>query len=88
VAQTPAQQKAYGEAIGMPDAQLSASNCWVTRPSVTFWYEFPRHVAAYAAIGYAMVRPTVTAYGAAGQRGDAVNLSGTVLSFGLAYGVF
>jgi hypothetical protein len=35
-----------------------------------------------------MVRPTVTAYGAAGQRGDAVNLSGTVLSFGLAYGVF
>jgi hypothetical protein len=35
-----------------------------------------------------MVRPTVTTNGAAGHRGDAVNLSAGVLSFGLAYGVF
>ncbi len=88
VAQTPAQQKGYGEAIGMPDAHLSASNCWVARPSVTFWYELGNHVGAYATLGYAMVRPTVTAHGAAGQRGGAVNLSGGVLSFGLTYGVF
>jgi len=88
VSQTPAEQKTYGEAVGMPDAHLSASGCWVARPSVTFWYEFPNHVAAFASIGYMMIRPTVTAYGAAGQRGGAVNLSGGVLSFGLVYGVF
>ncbi len=88
VSQTPAQQKTYGDAIGMPDAHLSVSNCWVTRPSVTVWYELDNHFGAFASIGYAMVRPTVTAHGAAGQRGSAVNLSGSVLSFGLAYGVF
>jgi hypothetical protein len=88
VSQTAAQQKTYGEAIGMPDAQLSVANCWVARPSVTFWYEFGNHIGAYASIGYAMVRPTVTAHGAIGQRGEAVNLSGAVMSFGLAYGVF
>jgi hypothetical protein len=88
VSQTPAQQKTYGEAIGMPDAHLSVSNCWVARPSFTFWYELDNHFGAFASIGYATVRPTVTAHGAAGQRGDAVNLSGGVLSFGLAYGVF
>jgi hypothetical protein len=88
VSQTPAQQKIYGEAIGMPDAHLSASNCWVTRPSVTLWYELGNHLGAYASIGYAMVRPTITANGAGGQRGDVVNLSGGVMSFGLTYGVF
>jgi hypothetical protein len=88
VSQTPAQQKIYGDAIGMPDAHLSVSNCWVTRPSATLWYELNNHFGAFASIGYAMVRPTVTAHGAAGQRGEAVNLSGGVVSFGLAYGVF
>jgi hypothetical protein len=88
VSQTPAQQKTYGDAIGMPDAHLSVSNCWVTRPSVTVWYELDNHFGAFASMGYAMVRPTVTAHGAAGQRGEAVNLSGGVVSFGLAYGVF
>ena len=29
VSQTPAQQKNYGDAIGMPDAHLSVSDCWV-----------------------------------------------------------
>jgi hypothetical protein len=88
VSQTPAQQKTYGEAVGMPDAHLSASNCWVVRPSATFWYDLDHHLAAFASIGYAMIRPTVTAHGVAGQRGEVVNLSGTVLSFGLSYGVF
>jgi len=88
VEQTPAQQKAYGEAIGMPDARLSASNDWTARPSVTFWYELGKHFGAYASVGYAIVKTTVTASGAAGQRGDPVNLSGGVVSFGLAYGVF
>jgi hypothetical protein len=88
VSQTPAQQKAYGDAIGMPDAHLSVSDSWVTRPSVTVWYELDNHFGAFASIGYVMVRPTVTAHGAAGQRGEAVNLSSGVLSFGLAYGVF
>ena len=88
IAQTPAQQKTYGEAIGMPDAHLSASDNWTARASTTFWYEIDHHLAVFASIGYATLRPTVTAHGAAGQRGDAVNLSGSVLSFGLSYGVF
>ena len=88
VSQTPAEQKAYGEAIGMPDAHLTVSNRWVTRPSVTFWYEVGNHLGAYASVAYAMVRPTVTAHGAAGQRATSVNLSSGVVSFGLAYGVF
>jgi hypothetical protein len=88
VSQTPAQQRTYGAAIGMPDAHLSVSHSWVTRPSATVWYELNNHFGAFASIGYAMVRPTVTARGAAAERGAAVNLSGSVLAFGLAYGVF
>jgi hypothetical protein len=88
VEQTPAQQKSYGEAIGMPDARLSASNGWAARPSVTIWFELGNHFGAYASVGYAVVQTTITASGAAGQRGEPVNLSGGVVSFGLAYGVF
>jgi len=88
ISQTPAQQRAYGEAIGIPDARLSVSNSWVLRPSATLWYELDNHFGAFASIGYAIVRPTVTASGAAGSRGETVNLSATVFSFGIAYGVF
>jgi hypothetical protein len=88
IAQTPAEQKTYGEAIGMRDARVSVSDCWVARPSATFWYELHHRLGAFASFGYMWTRPTVTAYGAAGQRSEGVNLSGSVLSFGLAYGVF
>ncbi len=88
IAQTPAQQKIYGEAVGMPDAHLSISNSWVAKPAVTFWCELDNHFGAYASVGYAMVRPTVTMHGAAGQRGDTINLSAGVVSFGFTYGVF
>ena len=88
ISQTPAQQTTYGEAIGMPDGHLSASGNWVARPSVTFWYELHKHLAAFTSVGYVVNRTTITAHGAAGQRGDVVNLSSGVLSFGLAYGVF
>jgi hypothetical protein len=88
VSQTPAQQKIYGEAVGMPDAALTVSNSWVARPGVTFRYELDNHFGAFASVGYAIVRPTVTTNGAAGHRGDTVNLSAGVLSFGFTYGVF
>jgi hypothetical protein len=88
IAQTPAQQKIYREAIGMPDAHLTVSNSWVARPGVTFWCELDNHFGAYASIGYAMTRPTVTTQGTAGLRGETINLSAGVLSFGFTYGVF
>jgi hypothetical protein len=88
ISQTPAQQRIYGAAIGMPDAQVSASGSWVARPSVTFWYELHKHLAVFTSVGYVINRTTITTHGAAGQRGETVNLGSGVLSFGLSYGVF
>jgi hypothetical protein len=88
IAQTPAQQKVYREAIGMPDASLTVSNTWVFKPGVTLWCELDNHFGAYASVGYSMVRPTVTTHSAGGQRGETVNLSAGVLAFGFSYGVF
>jgi hypothetical protein len=88
IAQTPSQQQTYREAVGMPDAYVTVSNSWVAKPGVTVWCELNNHFGAYASVGYAMVRPTVTTHSAAGPRSDTINLSAGVLSFGLAFGVF
>ncbi len=88
IAQTPAQQTIYREAIGAPDAYLTVSDSWVAKPGVTFWCELDNHFGAYASIGYAIVRPTVTTHSAAGQRGETINLSAGVTAFGFTYGVF
>ena len=86
--QTPAQQRIYGNLVGMPDASVSVDNGWALRPGVTFWYELGHHFAAATSVSYMINRPTVTTRGAAGERRGAVNLSATVVSFGFLYGVF
>jgi hypothetical protein len=88
ITQTPEQQRAYGNLVGMPDASVSVGTGWAARPSVTFWRELGNHFAAAASVGYMINRPTVTTSGAAGVRKDTVNLSAAVISFGLLYGVF
>ena len=86
--QTPAQQRSYGELVGMPDASVTVDNGWALRPGVTFWYELGHHFAVSTSVGYMINRPTVTTRGAAGERRTTANLSATVVSFGFLYGVF
>jgi hypothetical protein len=85
---TPAAHAAYRDRFALPDARIGISNCFAFRPDVTLWYELGHHLAASASIAYVYARPTVTADSAAGRRVDPLNISATVITFGLAYGVF
>lgn len=88
ISQTPAQQQAYRDAVGMPDAEVSVATGWAVRPSVTLWRELGRHFGAFVSAGYIFNRPTVTTRGAGGRWQNTVNLDASILSFGVAYGVF
>jgi hypothetical protein len=55
---------------------------------VTFWRELGHHFAASASVAYMLARPTLTARGPGGMRADPINLSATVITFALVYGVF
>jgi hypothetical protein len=83
-----AERTAYGESVGLPGASVSVSNCLAVEPNVTFWYELGHHFAASASVAYMLARPTLTATAAAGRRADTVNLSATVITFAVVYGVF
>lgn len=88
LSQSDAERSAYGASVGIPDARVSISNCLAVEPSVTFWYELGNHFATSASVAYMVARPTLTASGASGTRADRVNLSATVITFALVYGVF
>jgi hypothetical protein len=86
--QSDAERAAYGESVGLPGASVSVSNCLAVEPNVTFWYELGHHFAASASVAYMLARPTLTATTASGRRADTVNLSATVITFAVVYGVF
>jgi hypothetical protein len=88
ISQTPAQQQAYRDAVGMPDAEVRVTTGWAVRPSVTLWRELGNHFGAFVSAGYIFNRPTVTTRGAGGQWKNTVNLDASIVSFGVAYGVF
>lgn len=88
LSQSDAERTAYGNQVGIPGASVSISNCLAVEPNVTFWYELGHHLAASASVAYMVARPTLTASGPAGTRADRVNLSATVITFALVYGVF
>jgi hypothetical protein len=88
LSQTDAERSAYANRVGIPGASVSISNCLAVEPNVTFWYELGHHFAASASVAYMLARPTLTARGPAGTRTDTVNLSATVITFALVYGVF
>jgi hypothetical protein len=88
LSQTDAERAAYGNSVGLPGASVSVSNCLAVEPNVTFWRELGHHFAASASVAYMLARPTLTATGATGRRADPVNLSATVITFAVVYGVF
>ncbi len=88
LSQSDAERAAYGTRVGIPGASVSISNCLAVEPNVTFWYELGHHFAASASVAYMLARPTLTARGPAGTRADTINLSATVITFALVYGVF
>jgi hypothetical protein len=88
MSQSSAQREAYGASVGIPDASVSISNCLAIEPNVTFWYELGNHLAASASVAYMVARPTLTASGPSGTHASQVNLSATVITFALVYGIF
>jgi hypothetical protein len=88
LSQSNPERLAYGYSIGTPVASVSISNCLAVEPNVTFWRELGRHFAASASVAYMVARPTLTARGPIGTRADTINLSATVVTFALVYGVF
>ena len=88
LSQSDAQRAAYLGQAGLSDGRVSISNCLAVEPNVTFWYELGNHFAASASVAYMLARPTITASGPAGRRADRVNLSATVITFAVVYGVF
>jgi hypothetical protein len=85
---TAAAQAAYQDRLGMPNVRLEVANSFAFRPDVTLWYELGHHFAASASLAYLFARPTVTAVSSTGRRDARLDLSATVITFGVAYGVF
>ncbi len=88
LSQGDAERTAYASYVGIPDARVSISNCLAVEPSLTLWRELGNHFAASASVAYMVARPTLTAVGPTGRRADRVNLSATVITFAVVYGVF
>ena len=88
LSQSDAERAAYGTRVGVPGANVSISDCVAVEPNVTFWYELGHHFAASASVAYMLARPTLTASGPSGTRADTINLSATVITFAVVYGVF
>jgi hypothetical protein len=88
LAQSDTERAAYATRVGIPGASVSISNCLAVEPNVTLWRELGHHFAASASIAYMVARPTLTARGPSGTRADTINLSATVVTFALVYGVF
>ncbi len=88
LSQSDTERSAYGTHVGIPNASVSISNCLAVEPNVTFWYELGKHFAASASLAYMVSRPTLTARGQSGTSAERVNLSATVITFAVVYGVF
>ncbi len=75
-------------ALRTTGVSFDAGNSFAWRPQVAVWYDVAPRVGLTVSLAYMGVRPTLSIAGDRGVFKTPMDANATVLTFGLAYGVF
>ena len=84
---TPAASDAYAARIGAGSVSAHASNTFVAKPEVCFWYDVNKKVGLNVTAGYIVARPNVTVSSTAGDDRRRVHADVFVVTVGAVYSI-
>lgn len=88
IAMTSSASDAYRDRLGARSATATASNPFVVKPEVAFWYDLSKKVGLNVTAGYIVARPTVTVSSSAGDDARRVRADVFVVTAGVVYSIF